>query len=49
MTSNRCIVCYVRNKMFDTSGQQIRSVIRYEKKVIEKGFIKGKPSETRAM
>ena len=38
MTGNRCIVCYVRNAMFDTSGQQSRSVIlRYEK-----GFIKGK-------
>ena len=50
MTGNRCIVCYVRNKMFDTSGQQSRSVIlRYEKKVLEEGFIKGKPSETRAM
>ena len=43
-------MCYVRNKMFDTSGQQSRSVIlRYEKKVLEEGFIKGKPSETRAM
>ena len=31
-------MCYVRNEMFDISGQQSRSVIlRYEK-----GFIKGK-------
>ena len=34
---------YVRNAMFDTSGQQSRSVIlRYKEKVLEEGFYKGK-------
>ena len=42
MTGNRCIVCYVRNKMFDTSGQQSQSVILRYEKGLRGGFYKGK-------